>query len=452
MKFKKSNKVTAMIMSIFMVIGLMQGAMMHSTYAEAASSNQTFRVLSLNVAGLPGIISSSDPSTNTTKMSPLLNNYDIVSVQEDFAYHSDLISQVNHPYITPHSGNVPVGDGMNFLSNFPLYETTRYTWNDRSGFISNGADQMTPKGILYSSVEIEPGFFVDIYNIHTDAGDDEGSYNARRSNMLQLGELIKQRSVGKAVIVIGDTNSRYTREQDNFETAVLNACGLTDPWIDLVRNGVVPEDGDALMDSDHRNSASNEVVDKIWYRSGRNVELNAIHYALLETEFMDENGEQLSDHYPITATFEYSLNNEIKTSETFGGGGGEAFSFLETMGDDYPSRVSIRSGSRLDNISFTYGDNIATVGGTGGTYQELNLRENEYIVSMEVCKEKKSLFGTYRISYVKFTTNLGNTLAGGTKGSNTNTFTAPEGYSIVGVHGFSGDEIDRLGAIYRLLP
>ena len=52
-------------------------------HTSAETKDNTFNVLSLNVAGLPAILSSSDPAVNTVQMSPLLNNYDIVSVQED---------------------------------------------------------------------------------------------------------------------------------------------------------------------------------------------------------------------------------------------------------------------------------------------------------------------------------------------------------------------------------
>ena len=55
-----------------------------------------FNVLSLNVAGLPEVLSSSNPKENTLQMSPLLNGYDIVSIQEDFAYHDDLIKYDTH--------------------------------------------------------------------------------------------------------------------------------------------------------------------------------------------------------------------------------------------------------------------------------------------------------------------------------------------------------------------
>lgn len=270
--------------------------------------NKNFNVLCYNVAGLPRIISSSNPSVNIPLISPKLNGYDIVSVQEDFAYHKQLISAVEHQYLTPHSGNVPRGDGMNFMSVYPLSEIARYTWEESHGIIIDGADEMTPKGILCASLEIESGFFIDIYNLHADAGDDEKSLAARRSNMLQLGALIQERSVGRAVIVMGDTNSRYTREADNFQTAVLEPCGLSDPWIDIIRGGDVPPKGDALIDHDNPNSAYNEVVDKIWYRSGENVALEATSYALMYSEFTDDAGNQLSDHYPITSVFSCTLD------------------------------------------------------------------------------------------------------------------------------------------------
>lgn len=418
----------------------------------AMASQQTngnegsFTVLSLNVAGLPGILSSSDPAVNTQLMSPRLNGYDLVSVQEDFAYHSDLCSQDQHPYVTDHSGNVPVGDGMNFFSDFMLYETTRIKWEESSGFITNGADQMTPKGILYSSIQIADGYYIDIYDIHTDADTDEGSMAARYSNLCQLAQMINTRSRGKAVIVIGDTNCRYTRDQ--IQQAVLSPCGLADAWIELRRNGNYPVYGtDALMDSSNPDSAGNEVVDKIWYRSGRNITLDATSYHLLVTEFADENGEQLSDHYPITATFAYELDESMQTTSTYGGGGGMGYSFIPEI-NGLPEKVSVRAGNRIDQVAFTYQGSTVSAGGTGGTYQELTLANGEYITSMQVCKAKKSWTSTYRICYIKMTTNLGHVLEAGKKKSEVFTFTAPQGYAIAGLHGCAETEVDRIGAVY----
>lgn len=449
MFMRKVKKVLALAMAALMVVGVAHVA---PTQVKAEEDN-TFSVLSLNVAGLPAILSSGDPAVNTVKISPLLNNFDIISVQEDFAYHDELISELSGDYYqTEHSGNVPLGDGMNIFSRFGIYNDKRVEWEDRYGLIENGADQLTPKGILYTAIEIAPGYFIDVYDIHTDADCDEDSLAARRSNMNQLAAMIQEYSTGRAVIVIGDTNSRYTREGDNFETAVLETCGLTDPWIEFKRNGDVPADGDALSDWGNLNSGNHEVVDKIWYRSGASVELTALSYDLLDTMFTDENGAQLSDHFPITATFSYTLNERIQYSDTYGGGSGTAFSFVEQMGYEFPDSVTIQAGDRLDAVSMTYGDVAAFAGGDGGDVISYTFEEGEYITSMTVSKVKKSLFGTYRVSYVKLVTNLGNVIEGGTyKSKNSTTYTAPEGYGIAGFHGHYGDEIDRLGAIYLLV-
>ena len=448
MFMKKMKKALALTLAALMVVGLA-----HVTPAQVkAEEDNTFTVLSLNVAGLPAILSSGDPANNTVKISPLLNNFDIVSVQEDFSYHKELISEMELPYQTEHSGNVVVGDGMNIFSRFPIYNDKRVAWEERYGLIENGADQLTPKGILYTAIEIAPGYFIDVYDIHTDADCDEDSLAARRSNMNQLAAMIQEYSKGRAVIVIGDTNSRYTRAEDNFETAVLEPCGLTDPWVDFKCGGVAPADGEALFNWDNVNSAGHEVVDKIWYRSGAGVDLTALSYDLLDTMFTDENGEQLSDHYPITATFSYTLNERIQYSDTYGGGGGTAFTFVEEMNFRFPDSVTLRTGDRLDSVSMTYGDAVAVAGGDGGNAQTYTFAEGEYITSMTVSKVKKSLFGTYRISYVKLVTNLGNVIEGGKyKSGNSTTYTAPEGYGIAGFHGHYGDEIDRLGAIYLLV-
>ena len=445
----KTRKIVAAVLGAALLIA---GLTVPKAQTAKAGQNNTFSVLSINVAGLPALLSSSNPSVYTKQMSEKLNNYDIVNTQEDFAYHNDLVSKLTLPYQTSFSGNVPLGDGMDTFSRFPIYEDVRVKWNDAHGFITDGADEMTPKGILFTSIEIEPGYIIDVYNIHTDADCDDASLAARRSNMNQLAAMIQARSAGHAVIVAGDTNSRYTREGDNFETAVLESCGLTDAWIELVRNGNVPQDGDALMDHDNPNSASNEVVDKIWYRSGKNVDLQAIEYNLLVTEFTDANGDLLSDHYPITATFAYEINPTVKTSDTFGGGGGNYFTFLEEMNGTLPVSLTIRTGSRVDGITFDYQNSSATVGGHGGSAKTLVFNPGEYLTSVTLCKAKKSLFGTYRISYVSFTTNYGRTISGGTwSGNNSYTYTAPEGYAIAGLQGFAANEIDRLGCIYLLI-
>ena len=410
----------------------------------------SFNILSYNVGGLPEIISSSTPSKYTKLISPKLNDYDVVNCQEDFAYNDDLTSQLELPYQTEFSGNVPFGNGLMTFSRFPLYMSTKIKWKDTHGIIIDGADQMIPKGFTYSSMEIKPGFFIDIYNIHTDADCDEKSMAARRSNMAQLAEYITNASAGKAVLVFGDTNSRYTREGDDFYELVLQPCNLQDAWINNIMGGIIPPKGESRMVDDL--GQLGEVVDKIWFRSGKNVEINASTFSVLFTEFTDYEGNQLSDHYPITSRIDYKLLDNIKTSDTFGGGGGDGFSFLEKVGGKYPKSVTISTGDRVDKVGFTYYEyGLVTVGGNGGNEQTYIFKTGEYITSMTVCKAKKNLFSTYRISYISLITNKNKEISGGKCDKESMTFDAPEGYAIAGFIGYASNEIDRLGCIYQKL-
>ncbi|MBK3581857.1 endonuclease, partial [Streptomyces sp. MBT65] len=111
------------------------------------------------------------------------------------------------------------------------------------------------------------------------------------------------------------------------------------------------------------------------------------------------------------------------------------------------TKISLRSGSRVDQVGITLANGTTlTHGGTGGTASSLTLGSGEYVTSAYLCESKYN--DTTRIFYAKFTTNLGNTLAGGTTTSDCVTRTAPSGWQIAGFHGRSGDELDKVGFIY----
>ena len=196
-----------------------------------------------------------------------------------------------------------------------------------------------------------------------------------------------------------------------------------------------------------------EVVDKIWYRSGKNIEINSSTFEVLFTEFTDSECIQLSDHYSITSKIDYKLLDNLLTSDTFGGGEGQGFSFLDDkVGGKYPRSVTISTGDRVDKVGFTYYEHgLITAGGNGGTEQTLVFREGEYISSVTVCKDKKNLISTYRVSYIEIKTNLDGGISGGKCKKDTMTFDAPEGYGIAGFIGYASDEVDRLGCIYQKL-
>ena len=421
-----------------------------SSGAAAADYTEVgeLKVLTYNVAGLPEALSSGTPSVNTVKISPRLNAYAIVNVQEDFNYHNDLISQAQHAYKSAHSGGAGSGDGMNLLSIWPFTDFKRITWDDRYGLLDSGSDLLTPKGFSYARINLERGAFIDLYNLHADAGTDDGSLAARRSNVRQIYNYILNNSAGNAFIVMGDTNNRYTREGDIMEE-FLSATGASDGWIELVRGGNIPAKGDALVDNTAPDGPNNEIVDKIFYRSSRAVRLTPLQYQIPNSAFLDENGNMLSDHYPLSMDFSYAIADDIRFSGLIGGSGGNGFNDLAKHQDGAAvAMVTIRTGSRVDNIGLAYTNGAGdSHGGSGGTVQTLVLNTGERLSSATVCQGERN--GGYRIFSVRLTTSQGRVLEGGTQTNSCTTFSPPlSGWQIIGFYGRAGDEVDKLGAVY----
>ncbi len=126
----------------------------------------TFTVLTYNVAGLPEGISSSHPPRTSPQISPLLNAYDLVAVQEDFAYDPLLRADLTFPYQsvkddTPGEAGEQLGfafgDGLNTFSKLPFTDFTRVTWDECYGLFTNASDCLTPKGLSFERHEFAPG-------------------------------------------------------------------------------------------------------------------------------------------------------------------------------------------------------------------------------------------------------------------------------------------------------
>ncbi len=263
-------------------------------------------LLCYNVAGLPEGLSSSSPELYTPFISPLLNEFNIVHVQEDFCYHDDLAAQNEHPHTSVPTPCVPFGDGLNTFSDFPIMNNfDRVAWSD-----CTGADCLTPKGFSFSQIEVEEGHVIDFYNIHCNAGGDDASIEARRGNLSQFINYMTDKSPENAIIIMGDFNCRYTREGDEIRRFL--DLGFSDPWIDLIREGDIPELGsDRLGDCSPVNTGPNcEGVDKVFYRSNSNITLSATSYHYGDDDRYYYEGDltrPLSDHSPIFTNIEYNI-------------------------------------------------------------------------------------------------------------------------------------------------
>ncbi|MGW3562975.1 jacalin-like lectin [Streptomyces sp. NPDC000941] len=410
----------------------------------AAPDSGSFNVLSYNVAGLPEGLSSGHPEKNTPLISPRLGPYDLVNVQEDFNYHAALYAADDHAYRTPTSGGVPFGDGLNTLSDLPYDDFERVKWAT-----CNGTDCLTPKGFTLARARLAEGVYVDLYNVHTNAGTTAADLAARRANITQLSDFIAANSAGNAVIVMGDTNTRYTRAEDNIRD-LTGRNGLTDAWVQLIRGGSAPPAGsDALVcDPDHVTNTC-EVVDKVLYRAGPLLTLTATRYNNEHPDFLDAAGEPLSDHYPHTVDFSWKLPQGLRASDQFGGPGGTAFNDADDLPATLalPRTLTLRGASRLDAVSLTLdGGTTLTHGGPGGTPASLTLAPAEHLTSVTLTQGTKD--GRTRLFSAAFTTDSGRRLAAGTPTTDAVTYTAPAGWQITGFTGRAGDEMDKLGVVY----
>lgn len=258
----------------------------------------TLDVLSYNVAGLLEGISGSKPATYSPLISPLLNPYELVLVQEDFCYHDDISGAATHShqsapefdpactiFIEPGRN---FGDGLNRFSQTPFGLFERFDWSVCHGEGDCASDCLTPKGFTFARHVLESGATVDVYNLHMDASKCEGSIAARATQAEQLAELIETRSADRAVIVAGDTNLKPNDPErpgdtTTFDTLLADA-GLTDGCRAL-------ECGD-------------ERIDRVLFRSSDTLTLTPTAWSI-PSEFVDGDGNDLSDHEPVLVTFSW---------------------------------------------------------------------------------------------------------------------------------------------------
>ncbi|POM58926.1 Hypothetical protein PHPALM_36357 [Phytophthora palmivora] len=142
----------------------------------------------------------------------------------------------------------------------------------------------------------------------------------------------------------------------------------------------------------------------------------------------------------------------VYEGEEFGGPHGNEFTDLDMVksGQKVVS-VSIRSHERVDAVALdivlpTGEKNTLYHGGNGGQMNTTALAEGEHIITMEAHWGKQK--GHTRIKYIKFTTTKGNVIQGGRPTGSIGVDNADAGYQLGGFYGRSGDEVDKLGAIW----
>ncbi len=302
---KQLKKILAVTLSLLMIFSVM------SMSASAAGETNKVTILSYNVAGLPIDI---DVPLKQAAIGKYINenDYDIVALQEDFTFHSYVVDNItNMPYQTVHTGSIPWGDGLNVFSKTTVYNETRTEWETLYGVLDGGNDELTPKGFLYTVVELEGGVFLDLYVIHTDANGDENSAAAREDNYRQLADHILARTTDRPVIVVGDFNAYLHGYRYNSDTGIykhmITRAGMKDGWVECHNNGDY-EDFSTYIDKYGEGYESTrgvwDSIERVMYKNGGGVELDitTLTYDSLTADGLGE----LSDHPALNLEFTYT--------------------------------------------------------------------------------------------------------------------------------------------------
>jgi len=256
---------------------------------EGRSLEGTLSVLTYNIAGLPKGISKSNPEEYIPQISPLLNGYDLVLVQEDFAYHAELVAEADHPcqsipFAETH-GEETVGDGLNRLAVHPFGPLARIPWPGCNGLLECSSDCLATKGFSVARHDLAPGLRLDVYNLHNEAGHCPEDFPIREESMSLLLETIAERSTGVPVLVGGDFNLHADDPVDLEQLMRL---------VDV-----------EFVDSCWAVECQDERIDRVFLRDGGGIALVPQSWEV-PTQFVDEEGRDLSDHQPVAILVEFA--------------------------------------------------------------------------------------------------------------------------------------------------
>lgn len=313
-----------------------------------AQSSQTFSVTSLNADGLPATIlfvkvNEEGPGAKYSKViSQYLTNHpvDFVGLQEDFDFGKELYSSASSIYLRDEfSGRIDLSladfvnlkvpcDGLTgYWKKQHKVKMERVAWKENYGKFDHSNDDLCTKGFRRYELTTKDGIDLRLYNMHMDASTDEDEAagkdgpdrECRLKQWIQLRDDIMAHMDDKPVIVMGDMNSYYARDEvkPNFIEAIQESghATVSDVWIELERDGQYPahEDGPVMKDDDGW-SRKGETLDKILYINpvNSNIRLRPISVNIDRTGYVREDGKTpLGDHFPLSATFVIESTTDI---------------------------------------------------------------------------------------------------------------------------------------------
>lgn len=305
--------------------------------------NEQFTVATLNVNGLPQkiLVLKLNPNgpgdTGTARIGKYLakKGYDLVMMQEDFNYHGVLSVWLEDNYkLDEWTGDVGLdGHKIDFLhlqnhrfecdglmtcwrNDLQVTSATRTPWNQNFGKFSHSNDEIITKGFRRYEVTLRGGEHIVVYNMHMDdtldedeaEGKGDKDHEARMAQWAQLKEDVLKNLDSRPIIIAGDMNSLYGRDDVKHEFIdAINESGrgtASDVWVELQKNGVYPSEKTTRV------TAGDETLDKILYiNPALGTTIKPVAIFIDRDDYLYE-GKPLSDHWPVAATFQITSSEK----------------------------------------------------------------------------------------------------------------------------------------------
>lgn len=250
-------------------------------------SEGAFRMLTYNVHGLPDALSNTERPTaeRMERISPLLEDYDVVGLQEDFdeVNHALLVGDTTHAderwFADRVDDSRAYGSGLTVLSRVAVvgYHEEHYT--ACYGVLDGASDCLASKGFQVVTLDLG-GRELDVYNTHHEAGGGPEDDAARAEQVEQVIASMDAYSAGRAVLLLGDMNLGRGDPEDELLLDRYAAAGLRDACVET-----------SCPEPDH--------IDQFLLRDGPELTVSALDWSR-EAHLVDEDGADLSDHPGIS--------------------------------------------------------------------------------------------------------------------------------------------------------
>jgi endonuclease/exonuclease/phosphatase family metal-dependent hydrolase len=245
-------------------------------------------VLTYNVHGLPGWMAGDEPERRLPRVLAKAVGFQVVLLQEDFAYRDLVAAERRQPEIFHGSGPAhpwPLfqGSGLTVLASLPAIGVPlRAAYGVCHGWLDAANDCFGNKGFLRVRLVLPNGTALDVWDTHLDAGPGPGDQAARTAQLERLAAAVERHSRDRAVLVGGDFNLDW---DSPAERSLLERFAAR---LGLDFGARTPE------------GAWHSRLDYLLVRSGEQTDVEVLD-AGMARGYVDDTGAPLSDHPPIEA-------------------------------------------------------------------------------------------------------------------------------------------------------